>query len=227
MSKPTDTDRPALQDLADRQTPSSVPSVDDWDALFDPSLDGYEQPEFEPTEEELENVATPAARYLGFRLGREHYAVPILGLSEVVRVEEITAVPRVRSFVLGIVSVRGTIVPIIDLRRRLAFDAESETARGASPQSAAASHERLAKAVSRVLITKGETESYGLLVDAVSDVFAMEPQEIEPPPATLPRRLLEFVSGLVRVNGVIHIVLDVAAVLRFQAVAPAAREVKA
>lgn len=79
----------------------------------------------------------------------------------------------------------------------------------------------------RVLITQHGGEVFGLLVDEVSDVFVADPNDIEPPPATLPRRLLEFVAGIARVQGRIHTVLEVPAVLRFSAVARAYRRGKA
>ena len=63
-----------------------------------------------------------------------------------------------------------------------------------------------------------------MLVDEVSDVFSLEPHEIEPPPATLPRRVIEFVAGIARVQGQIHTLLDLPALLRFDAVARAGSE---
>ncbi len=223
--KRTESEIPVPPDLVDSSTPMGARASDDWDQLFSPG-EGMEQmvaPGHE--EDEVEEAAPVSTRFLGFRLGHEHYAVPILHLSEVVRYQEITAVPRVRSFVRGIISVRGTIVPILDLRRRLSQQAEPQE--GTSADASDDNHQAAARRISdldrRVLITQHGGEVYGLLVDEVSDVFVADPIDIEPPPATLPRKLLEFVSGIARVQGRIHTVLEVPAVLRFSAVAHAYR----
>ncbi|MFH2009718.1 MAG: chemotaxis protein CheW [bacterium] len=222
--KSTESELPVVRDLAETSQTPTISKSDEWDQLFDPEVFAGDVVELEAAAPELEQAAPVTIRYLGFRLGSEYYAVPILNLSEVVRCQEITAVPRVRSFVRGIISVRGAIVPIVDLQQRLAQSGEEEGSSrvpfGAGPAGARASDRR-------VLITRHEGEAFGLLVDAVSDVFVLEPGEIEPPPATLPRRLLEFVSGIARVQGRIHTVLEVPAVLRFQAVARAFRGTEA
>lgn len=226
--KRTESEMPVPPDLVDSSTQSGPAGADEWDRLFSPEVGAapVELHEAQTTEED-EEAAPVSTRFLGFRLGSEHYAVPILHLSEVVRFQEITAVPRVRPFVRGIISVRGTIVPILDLRRRLSQHEESQEgtsapggSEGATEQGPKPPHSNLDR---RVLITQHGGEVFGLLVDEVSDVFVADPNEIEPPPATLPRRLLEFVSGIARVQGRIHTVLEVPAVLRFSAVAPAFR----
>lgn len=216
--KRTDSKMPIPPDLVDSSTRDGGVGGDEWDQLFSPEMGAalVERVEPEPAVEE-EDAAPVSTRFLGFRLGQEHYAVPILHLSEVVRFQEITAVPRVRSFVRGIISVRGTIVPILDLQRRLSQREESPEGGADAPRPTRSSADR------RVLITHHSGEVFGLLVDEVSDVFVADPSDIEPPPATLPRRLLEFVSGIARVQGRIHTVLEVPAVLRFSAVAPAFR----
>jgi len=218
-------DLPIPPDLVDATTPAGSSRGDDWDQLFDPRADAELVPMVDPEVAEAEDAPPVSTRFLGFRLGREHYAVPILHLSEVVRFQEITAVPRVRSFVRGIISVRGTIVPIVDLQRRLSQQEDADE--GISPPARIdpADAEDPARQWSnldrRVLITQLAGEVFGLLVDEVSDVFVADPTDLEPPPATLPRRLLDFVSGIARVQGRIHTVLEVPAVLRFSAVDPA------
>lgn len=214
-------------DLVDPSASAGSSGGDDWDQLFDPAAQGELVLQAGPEVTEAEEASPTSTRYLGFRLGQEHYAVPILHLSEVVRFQEITAVPRVRSFVRGIISVRGTIVPILDLQRRLSQLEEADEGISA-PVASASSCERdpvsqQSNLDRRVLITQHGEEVFGLLVDEVSDVFVADLDDIEPPPATLPRRLLEFVSGIARVQGRIHTVLEVSAVLRFSAVAPAFR----
>jgi purine-binding chemotaxis protein CheW len=201
--------------------PGVSDGLDDWDSLFDP---GAAEPSAPPIALELEEgqevepEAPLSERYLGFRLGSEYYAVPVLKLSEVVLSREICPVPRVKPFVRGVFSVRGTIVPVVDLRRRLDFDSGAGTPGAVAPEATfgggAADTDR-----ERVLITRMGGETFGLLVDEVTHPFSIEADEVEPPPPSLPRRLVEFVEGIGRVDERIHILLDLDVVLRFDAVA--------
>jgi len=224
----TETELPIPPDLADSSGPGKVTGTDDWDQLFSPDADDQLVSLDGPEVTQEEDASPVSTRFLGFRLGQEYFAVPILHLSEVVRFQEITAVPRVRRFVRGIISVRGTIVPILDLQRRLSQRKGDDDERPTFGETTgSADHRGQARSGSdedrRVLITQHGKDVFGLLVDEVSDVFVAEADEIEPPPVTLPRRLLEFVSGIARVQGRIHTVLEVPAVLRFSAVARAFR----
>jgi purine-binding chemotaxis protein CheW len=223
--KRTPNDLPIPPDLVGSSGPAGSAGADEWDQLFNPEA-GADPMVLAHAEVAEEDEAPPVStRFLGFRLGQEYYAVPILHLSEVVRYQEITAVPRVRRFVRGIISVRGTIVPIVDLRRRLSQQPDEGTSApaGTAPTDDEDPVRWRSNVDRRVLITRHGGEVFGLLVDEVSDVFVADPADIEPPPATLPRRLLEFVSGIARVQGRIHTVLEVSSVLRFSAVDPAFR----
>jgi purine-binding chemotaxis protein CheW len=101
--------------------------------------------------------------YLAFVLAGETYAVQIAQLAEILRPPPITDVPRAPSTVLGVISVRGKLVTVLDLRRRL----------------------RLAEAPldrrSRILLVEaGGGEQIGLLVDEVQQVWRLALEEIEP-----------------------------------------------
>ena len=197
--------------------PGPAPSsTDDWDRLFEPAVTPWEEPAA------LAPDAPQAERYLGFRLGDEHYAAPIADLTEVVRVPPVTFVPRVRSFVRGVGTVRGTVLPIIDLRQRLLAGAE-EDAGAAPPGPGARSETATDERHARLLVTRLGGEAQGLLVDAVDDVFALEPSAIEAPPAHLPRRLTELLVGVARHEGRLHLLVDLRAALDFVAPLPHAR----
>jgi purine-binding chemotaxis protein CheW len=198
-------------------TPASSPA-DDWDRLFEPAVTPWEDP---PT---ATSNAAPAIRYLGFRLGAEGYAAPIADLTEVVRVPPVTFVPRVRSFVRGVATVRGTVLPIIDLRRRLLAGPEDEVDPVAAvPAPAPGPAPVLADRHARLLVTRIGGEAQGLLVDAVDDVFALDPGDIEAPPAHLPRRLVDLLTGVTRREGRLLLLLDLRVLLDFTAPLPHAR----
>lgn len=102
--------------------------------------------------------------YLGFRLAEERFGLEIGRIREIIKVPLITRVPRTEALVLGILSLRGTIVPVIDLRLLLKLPARPQTRR------------------SRVLVFDRDEELIGLLVDEVNHVVRLSEADIEPHP---------------------------------------------
>jgi len=137
---------------------------------------------------------------LAFALGDEEYAIDIRRLREIIRTRPITEVPRAPAFVLGVISVRGEVLPVIDLRQRLRRP-RAAPGRG-----------------SRVLIVKRDGEAFGLLVDSVHDVVRLRDEDIEATPALLGASDSEYIAGIARPRPdrlVILLALD--AVLGFSA----------
>ena len=99
--------------------------------------------------------------FLGFRLNDSFYAAPIALVREILRVPTITEVPRAPKSVMGITSVRGALVTLVDLRLRLNLPAPPATRR------------------SRVLLVDVERELLGLFVDEVNQVYRLAASEIE------------------------------------------------
>ena len=152
---------------------------------------------------------TPARRFLTFLLAGEEYALDILRISEIIKVRPVTEVPRAPAFVTGIISVRGTIVPVVDLRLRLHLPAPD-------PGPAA-----------RILIVKRDDEPCGLVVDEVVHVVRLHAEDIEPPPPVVGGQSSEFIGGIGRppsilmpgLGGRMLIVLNVDAVVAFDVAA--------
>ncbi len=120
---------------------------------------------------------------LAFELGSETYAVDILRLRGIVTRRPVTEVPRVPAFLLGVVSLRGQIVPLVDLRLRLGLAATPAT-RG-----------------TRILVVDQAGESFGLLVDGVRQVVRLRDDELEARPPALAGRESEFIAGIARPRG--------------------------
>jgi len=99
---------------------------------------------------------------LAFRVAHERYALPLASVREILKVGPVTEVPRSAHEVLGILSVRGRVTTVVDLRRRLRV-----------PESALTS-------AARLLLVEGQDEIVALLVDEVLSVFRLAPDEIEP-----------------------------------------------
>lgn len=137
---------------------------------------------------------------LAFSLGDEEYGIDIRRLRGIIRTPPITEVPRAPAFVLGVIGVRGEVLPVIDLRLRLR---KPRATPGAS---------------SRVLIARREDEAFALVVDAVRHVVRLRDDEIEATPALLGAADSEYIAGIARPwPDRLLILLAVDAVLGFNA----------
>lgn len=135
--------------------------------------------------------------YLTFLLGREEYAVAIERVREVVKAPPITEVPRAPAHILGVVTVRGEVVAVLEPRRRLGLP-------GAPPGDGAG----------RVVIVEGGDGPCGLLVDAVASVVRLPPGAIEPCPQGIGGPRAEYLAGIGREGDRLFTVLDLGALLR-------------
>jgi purine-binding chemotaxis protein CheW len=102
-------------------------------------------------------------KLLAFRLGDTPYAVPVESVREIVRIRPLTPVPRLPADVRGVISLRGEIVEVVDLRRRLGLPALD-----------------LTRASRIVIVHGGEGQVAGLLVDSVSEVISVSEDAIRP-----------------------------------------------
>jgi purine-binding chemotaxis protein CheW len=128
---------------------------------------------------------------IGLRLGDERFIVDIHYVREIVRATdlEITRVPHSHGYVLGVVNLRGKVVPVIDLARRLGMAA------------AAAGHQR------RLIVAEFDDRRVGFTVEAVSEVLRLPAAAIAEPDAA---ERADYVLGVVMVNGQIMCRLDLA-----------------
>jgi purine-binding chemotaxis protein CheW len=117
---------------------------------------------------------------LTFVVGNEVYGVEILSIREIIKLREITEVPRAPRFLLGVVTVRGLVLPVVDLRLRLKLDVPV-LGRNAS-----------------ILVVMHKGERYGLLVDEVRGVVRFADAQIEPPPPSLAPSEAPFLAGIGR-----------------------------
>ncbi|MFT3927253.1 MAG: chemotaxis protein CheW [Myxococcales bacterium] len=144
-------------------------------------------PGFVPTapraEEHRPRSDDTAYEFLAFRLASETYAVPLSGVQEILKPPRITPMPRAAYEILGIVSVRGRVTTVIDLRRRLRVT------------------EAPVDKHTRVLLVDAGEEVLGLLVDSVLQVYRLYEDEVELA-STLGGDLNEYVMGIGRPRAV-------------------------
>ena len=114
-----------------------------------------------------ERSISDEAQFVGFRLGEEEYAVGISEVQEIIRVPEITKVPKAPEFVEGVINLREKVLPIISLRKRFALENIEKTDS------------------QRIIVVNIDGISTGMVVDSVSEVLRLSKDAIEPPPPIL------------------------------------------
>jgi purine-binding chemotaxis protein CheW len=138
----------------------------------------------------------PVREFLVFMLAGELYAVELTRIREIVSPPPITVVPRAGREIIGVCSVRGLLVTIVDLRRRLRL------------------HETPATRRTRILLAQADSgEVVGLLVDEVRQVLRLAEPEIEIANSVLGGEVSEHVLGIGRPQGMIVILLDLSAIV--------------
>ncbi len=145
-----------------------------------------------------------------FRIAKEYFGVSIGSIREIVRLPEITEVPDAPEFLEGMINLRGRIVPVIDLKKRLRLRGDERTK------------------ATRVLITDGAESMSGLIVDSVDEVIRVDEDEIEEPPEIMTAIGIEFITGVAKVEDRLIILLDLKRVMSpedMKNMSDAAREV--
>ncbi|HZW30188.1 MAG TPA: chemotaxis protein CheW [Isosphaeraceae bacterium] len=144
----------------------------------------------------VESDRDRAQSFVVFRLGGEGYALEVMRVQEVLDMQSLTEVPGGPRFLLGVINLRGHVVPVYDLR--MPFGLSKDTTQTRAPC---------------VLIVESTLGSglqiTGLLVDRVSDVLEFSPEEVQPPPQLGLGKASPFVRGLIRHQDGFLLVLDV------------------
>jgi len=126
---------------------------------------------------------------LSFRLGSEEYVLPVDEVQEVLKSRELTMVPNSPPHVLGVTSIRGTVLPVLDLGRRLGLPPATRDEKA------------------RIIIISPDDEDAGILVDRVTGVVRISPDAVRPAPETIEQGA-EFLKGIARKDDRLYILLD-------------------
>ena len=119
-----------------------------------------------------------------FRIGGGDFAVDILATREVVPLREITPVPETPDYVEGVMNLRGSLIPVLDLRKRMR-----------APDHAVAEKDRLDER--RIIISNFDGRLVGVIVDSASEVIRISAEKIEPPPDLIYEIGAGYVSGVI------------------------------
>ncbi|MFT4414754.1 chemotaxis protein CheW [Fredinandcohnia humi] len=135
------------------------------------------------------------SKVIAFTLNEQDYGIDIQQISSIVRVQEITTVPGVSRFIKGVINLRGSITPIIDLKERLLLGKTSTSSD------------------SRIIIVENNERQVGLIVDKAKDVIDLDTSVIEPAPESMFGINDTFIKGVAKTNGKIFLLLDLVQVL--------------
>jgi len=134
-------------------------------------------------------------QYLTFNLSDEVFALDITKVREVLEYTNVTKVPRTPEFMRGVINLRGSVVPVVDLRRKFGMNAAEKTVNTC------------------IIIVEvsydGESTILGAIADAVKEVFEIDASQIEPAPKIGTRLNNDFIKGMGRHNDEFIIILDI------------------
>jgi purine-binding chemotaxis protein CheW len=138
-----------------------------------------------------QRAAAEATEHLAsFFLAREEYGVDVKQVQEIRRVAEITKVPRAPEFVRGVINLRGRILPVLDLKRRLGLGEVAESR------------------ASRIVVVRVKERLLGLLVDGASQVLKIPVSHIEPPPEEVLQKGGDYIRGVAKLDDRLIILVD-------------------
>lgn len=135
------------------------------------------------------------AELLSFMVGGQDYSVDIMSVREIRGGAKATPLPHSPAYVRGVINLRGTVLPIIDLAQRLGMEAKNDDCRNV------------------IIVVTIEDRTFGLMVDAVSDILAIPQEELQAPPEMRADKDRNFVSSLVIVEEKMIRILDLGAVM--------------
>jgi purine-binding chemotaxis protein CheW len=134
-------------------------------------------------------------QYLTFKLEDEVFALDISKVREVLDFTDITKIPRTPDFMMGVINLRGSVVPVVDMRLKFGMSATEKTVNTC------------------IIITEisieGEIEKLGVLADSVQEVLDLEPEQIEPVPKIGTRLKTEFIRGIGKRDNHFVVILDI------------------
>ena len=142
-----------------------------------------------------ESDVIDTGQYLTFILGDEVFALDVAQVREVLDLTTITKVPRSPEFMRGVINVRGSVVPVVDLRLKFGL-----------PQAENTMNTRI---IVMEIALDGETTVLGAIADSVQEVIELDPGLIEQPPRIGSRWRTEFIKGIGKRDGGFIIILDI------------------
>ena len=146
-----------------------------------------------------EKGSNDVEQYLTFMLGGKVYGLAILNIKEIIEYAEMTEVPMTPDFISGVINLRGSVVPVVDLSLRFSGNATEHT-----------------KRTSIIILEIKNNDlkiEIGITVDMVNEVTDIHPGEVEPAPSLGEQIQINFITGMAKVDNKLLILLDIENVL--------------
>ena len=141
-------------------------------------------------EAETEYHQGEVIQWVGFYVGQEKFGVNVLHVQEIIRMNEITPVPGAPHYILGVINLRGNVVPILSTRACFNMDIVEATA------------------TTRIILIDMDKQVVGVVVDAVAEVVSLSQDMIEKAPVVESQHMAEFIYGVARRDDDLLILLD-------------------
>jgi purine-binding chemotaxis protein CheW len=145
----------------------------------------------QPTEGAARRGDNLIIQLVGFRLDNEDYAIAITKIQEIILMKPITRIPQVPDFIEGLINLRGSVIPIVNLRKRFGLssrEVDDET---------------------RTIVVNIHDKTVGCIVDAVTQVMRINRDQIQPPPLSVLAISHQYIAGLARLDDRLLIILDI------------------
>ncbi len=152
------------------------------------------QLDLEDINEELEEDALKD-RFLTFHLGKESYGLEIRHVTEIIVLQEITKVPDLPEFIIGVVNLRGNVISVMDMRKRFHLEPKEYDDRTC------------------IVVVNIKDIAIGLLVDTVNEVMNIPEEQVDPPPKTHSGIKSNYIMGMGKVENQVKILLDIEKIL--------------
>ncbi len=132
----------------------------------------------------------PENKYLTFCAGKEEFAIPIRYITEIIGIQHITELPEMPDYLIGVINLRGQVIPVIDIRLRFNLEQKEYNDRTC------------------IIIVQLHSNKVGLIVDSVSDVVDIPKELIDPPPKIRKGGRNRFISGLGKIDDNVKILIN-------------------
>jgi purine-binding chemotaxis protein CheW len=139
--------------------------------------------------------ATGTMQLVSFRLAQEEFGIEITKVQEIILMGEITRVPQTPDYIKGLINLRNTVIPIVDLRLRFGLSEQKATDE------------------TRIMVVNVAGKTIGIIVDAVSEVLRISHEQIAPPPPSVAGLGREYLTGLVKFDTRLLILLNIDKIL--------------
>ena len=148
-----------------------------------------------PVQESTITETHGTLQLVSFQLDKELYGIEITKVREIILIAEITRIPQTPAYVKGLINLRSTVIPVIDLRSLFGLQEGEMTDE------------------SRIMVLQASGKTIGIVVDAVSEVLRVKRDEIAPPPPTVAGLGREYLTGIIKLDKQLLILLDIDQIL--------------